>query len=119
MPAHQSRIVEVMVLEDGLITAVHILAGGQQLKVARFQNVLLSRGKFAAFTLTHPDSVKNCPPDVPHKMLSALSPSPHESQQTRPGRVVWILTIHWKGTTKVIPALAKPHHKRIANGFPG
>ncbi len=69
--AHQRGVVQVVVLDYGLIAKEDLLWSGQQLQVPMFQYVLFVGGKFTAFVFAHAASLEKCKGDVPQNRLSS------------------------------------------------
>ena len=59
-----------MVLDNELVAPGDILGTGEEAKVPVLQNALFVRGKVAAFSFVHRESLKKFPELVPNKMLS-------------------------------------------------
>ena len=84
MLAHQGHVVEVMVLNNGLVAAGDVLGGSEQLEVATLQNALFVSRKVTAFGFAHPGRVEKLGENVPNKMLTPSHPRLLPHAQARP-----------------------------------
>ena len=86
MFAYQSHIVEVVMLDNGLIALGDVNSRGQKAEVAMLQYVLFLRRKIAAFSFAHAQSLKKLRENVPQKVLTPLSRGGTFAEGPRPSR---------------------------------
>jgi hypothetical protein len=109
MLAHQARVVQIGVFDNGLIAPRDLLRAFQQPEVAMVQNVLFLLGKLTAFDCAHAESLKKLPEDVPPTVLTSFHKEIPADEQPRP------LTA---SGAAILAARRNPQRFRI-NNFPG
>ena len=85
MFAHQGGIVQIVMLDDELITSGDIRGAGQQPDLCVFENVLFVIGQWPSFWFSHPRRVKKWEGNVPQKETSLYLSTPRPRTKTRPG----------------------------------